>query len=115
MGFRSTFTTQDYPVTWPDWFCEKYNSLIWISPDKKGAIHSVGEAKVYGAWKDLHLDIKNSIDWSYIDSFVLIYLHECGGITRCKIDKDSIKWSEPSGWVKTEGVLHSYCYGCSDI
>lgn len=34
---------------------------------------------------------------------------------RCQIGKDSIKWSEPETWRETQGVEHSYCYGCSDV
>ena len=47
-------------------------------------------------------------------NFVLVYLHECNGITRCQIDKDAIIFTEPVEWRKSDGVEHHYCYGCSD-
>jgi hypothetical protein len=65
-------------------------------------------------WETLHEDIQRAIDWGEFLGlkFILVYLHECGGITRCQIEKDSIKWTEPETWRATEGVTHNY--GCSD-
>ena len=115
MGFRSTFTTQDYAIDWPQWFRDKYAGAIWFTEEGTGPLHSVREAKTYMRWAELHTDIQRAIDWSeWFDSFVLVYLHECGCITRCEIEKDAIKWSEPVGWRATEGVEHSEYYGCSD-
>lgn len=115
MGFRSTFTTQDYAIQWPRWFRDKYAGAIWFAEDGTGPLHSVREAKTYVGWEELHTDIQRAIDWSDApDNFVLVYLHECGGITRCQIEKDSIKWGEPESWRATHGVEHHYCYGCSD-
>jgi len=39
MGFRSTFTTEDYNIQWPQWFREKYDKKIWFTEDYKGAKH----------------------------------------------------------------------------
>ena len=115
MGFRSTFTTEDYAIQWPQWFREKYAGAIWFTEDGIGPLHSVREAKTYMRWETLHEDIQRAIDWSKLSqNFVLVYLHECGGITRCQIAKDAIKWSEPETWRTTEGVEHHYCYCCSD-
>jgi hypothetical protein len=115
MGFRSTFTTQDYAIQWPQWFRDKYAGAIWFTEDACGPLSSVYEAKTYNAWSDLHTDIQRAIDWGTAPKrFVLVYLHECGGITRCQIEKDAIKWSEPDEWRPTEGVEHDYCSGCSD-
>lgn len=114
MGFRSTFTTEDYGLKWPQWFRDKYAGAIWFTKDGSGPLHSVRE-KGHMMWGALHEDIQRAIDWSEFSlTFVLVYLHECGGITRCQIEKDSIKWSEPEAWRNTEGVEHNYCYGCSD-
>jgi len=79
-------------------------------------ITSAKESKVYGLWDELHNDIRLVLKIKmYPGPFVLIYLHECGGITRCQISKDEIKWSEPETWRETEGVEHNYCYGCSNV
>lgn len=117
MGFRSTFTTEDYNIQWPQWFREKYDKKIWFAENHKGPLHSVYEAKTDGQWQDLHTDIQKAINWEkfLVQSFVLVYLHECGGITRCQIEKDAIKWSEPDTWRVTKGVEHDKCYGCSDV
>lgn len=115
MGFRSTFTTKNCEIEWPQWFREKYDVSIRFTEDSSGPLHSVREGKIYGDWATLHDDIQRAIDWvQFRSKFVLVYLHECGGITRCQIEKDSIKWSEPETWRATEGVEHDYCYGCSD-
>ena len=116
MGFRSTFTTQDYHIKWPQWFLDKYAKNIWFTKDSIGPLHSICEGKTYQKWNELHTDIQSAIDWDGgLDKFILVYLHECGGITRCQIMKDNIIWSEPEGWRTTDGVEHSYCYGCSDL
>ena len=39
MGFRSTFTTEDNNIQWPQWFREKYDKKIWFTEDYKGAKH----------------------------------------------------------------------------
>lgn len=116
MGFRSTFTTEDFDIKWPQWFRDKYAGSIWFTEDGAGALHSICEAKTYMRWETLQKDIQNAIDWTdFNQSFVFVYLHECGGITRCQISKDSIQWSEPTEWRITDGVTHHYCYGCSDV
>lgn len=115
MGFRSTLTIEHYAITWPDWFVEKYSNSVWFGEGNKGVIASKYEAKTYGMFSDLHNDIQKAINWDNApESIVLVYLHECGGVTRCQIFKDKIKWSEPESWRETDGVEHNYCYGCSD-
>jgi hypothetical protein len=116
MGFRSTFCTEDHYIHWPEWFVEKYRGLVAFKQGNMGALHSISELKTYGAFAMLHEDIQKAINWEDDrSSFVLVYLHECGGITRCQIYQDRIVWSEPASWRATSGVEHSYCYGCSEI
>jgi hypothetical protein len=117
MGFRSTFTTEDCDIKWPQWFCEKYENVIRFNENREGALHPFVEQKTDGPLlSELHTDIHRAIDWDdYPLAFVLVYLHECGGITRCQIEEDGIKWSEPETWRLTDGVTHRYCDGCSDI
>ncbi len=115
MGFRSTFVTEDYSIAWPQWFRDKYGASIHFPASGSGAISSAHEEKCYGLLGDLPEDIQKAIDWKDFSlSFVVVFLHECGGVTRCQIERDSIKWSEPEGWTQTSGVTHNYCYGCSD-
>lgn len=116
MGFRSTFVTQHYYVNWPSWFVEKYNVTVLFGFNNSGSISSAFECKHNETWSNLHTDIQSAIDWKdFPDSFILIYLHECGGITRCQIEEKRIIWSEPKTWLIEESVTHYYCYGCSDI
>lgn len=128
MGFRSTFTSSDYSIEWPDWFREKYGKYVYIP--EKGSICSKVECKVYLTWLDLVRDVQKAIDWDKFSkknptfdpqgnkqAFTLLFLHECEGVSRCQIYRDRIIWSEPEkidGWYVTKGVTHSYCYGCSE-
>ena len=77
MGFRSTFTTQDYNIAWPQWFIDKYARDVWFADDAKGAIHSKHEGKTHMLWCDLLPDIQRAIDWDgRIKHFVVLFLHE---------------------------------------
>ncbi len=119
MGFRSTFTTSDYPIEWPSWFREKYAGSVHVP--EKGGLSSKAEHKVYFSWQDLEADIQKAIVWDEWGGgapfrFALVYLHECGGITRVEIGKDSVAYTKPIEWEETDDELgHNYCYGCSDV
>ena len=119
MGFRSTFTTEDYNISWPDWFYEKYQTLVFFREDRKGTIAARHEAKTYmdQSLKNLPQDIQRAINWDDFRplKFVVVFLHECGGITRCQIEANSIKWSEPDSWRKEDDITHDECFGCSDV
>lgn len=115
MGFYSVFTTEGYAIKWPKWFKEKYASSINFPAGEAGPLTAVRESKTYTVWASLEADIHAAIDWEAFKSkFIMVYLHECGGITRCQIEKDGIKWSEPIAWHATDWVEHDYCQGCSD-
>jgi hypothetical protein len=116
MGFRSTFVTDDCNWEWPQWFRDRYKASVHF-PVEGGPISSVCEGKTYGVFADVATDIQivlRDIGDKYRTKLVLVFLHECGGITRCEITPDAIKWTEPASWRATEGVAHEYCYGCSD-
>lgn len=117
MGFRSTFITEDCGIQWPHWFISKWDHLIWFRENGIGVFSSKFEKKCYGdtGFMGLPEDIQLAINWENHQRFILVFLHECGGITRCQIHKDSILWSEPVEWLKEEGIMHDYCYGCSDV
>lgn len=111
MGFRSTFTTEDVGYTWPEWFRTKY---AHYDVPVTGGFSSGCERKFYD--KEFFEDTQKAIDWKAIkpaDNFVVILLHECGGVTRVEITEDTIAFTEPLDWAKVEFIQHSYCYGCS--
>ena len=64
MGFRSTFTTSDYSIKWPEWFKEKYRDTVAFRENGVGALHSIFEYKTYMTWGELHTDIQKAIDWN---------------------------------------------------
>jgi hypothetical protein len=117
MGFRSTFTSTDLGGPWPQWFLEKWAGDFWFR-DRGGPLAPIRESVVYGRWDALPGDIqrvlKETGGWR-ARPFVLLFLHECGGVSRCQIDPVAIRWSEPRRWEGTSGVTHDYCYGCSDV
>ena len=115
MGFLSTFTVEHKGLVWPDWFKEKYAKYLTFSMDSM--IAPVREMKMYmPPLSELPEDIRRAIDWEgNVVIFVMCFLHECEGITRCHITRDAIRWSEPTAWAEVEEVSHHYCYGCSDI
>lgn len=120
MGFRSTFITEDYHGQWPDWFRDKYAELAHFPDADHGPIASKGEGKTHDRWAELPSDIQRAIDWSTRNGapFVLVYLHECGGISRVHIEKDGIFVSEPLVWSRSSSgnldLTHYYCGDCTD-
>ena len=119
MGFRSTLTTSDYNVVWPPWFVEKYKECLTLGRDGHGPLGSLTEVKIYFSLPDLVTDIHKVLQDSFftrprLSPFELVYLHECGGITRVELYKDEIHYSEPTGWATVPWVTHDYCDGCSD-
>lgn len=115
MGFRSGFLTTDMHVEWPDWFYDKHKELVHFNPERLGAISSKHECKHYGAWSNLEKDIQKVLADADKDfSVTLLYMHECRGVTKFEITKDSIRVLEPQHWSETKEITHHYCYGCSD-
>src|SRR5947209_1999200 len=118
MGFRSTFITEDISLFIPQWFVTKWGDKVHfgrnrheIEPFAVMPISSQWEAKTYGLWQDLPHDIQLMMqqdkEWNDRDyPIILVYLHECGGITRVEIHKDKILYSEPIRWKQTDGVTH---------
>lgn len=124
MGFRTTMTTEDLRgIKLPKWFRDKWQDQYSFGESKGYASHkdtmlisSKHESKFYNAPdEDIFLDIQKVMVKKDIDKFIVVMLHECGGITRVQIEKDKIRMSEPTKWKEVEQVEHDYCYGCSDL
>jgi hypothetical protein len=104
---------------WPQWFRDKYKDSIVFT--QANGIAPVGESKLYGGWLELVEDVQKAIDWDEWDNnrkhpftYVMVFLHECGGLSRVEIRRDTIIWTEPDGWSQVcDGGTHDYCYGCS--
>lgn len=122
MGFLSTLTTESHYIRWPQWFRVKYaQTIVFPAWDSAGPLGASSGHKTYtgvsvGAWVDLASDIQGAIPWGEftLGRFVMVYLHECGGITRCQISPSAILWSEPNEWRMVDEPTHNYCLGCSD-
>lgn len=125
MGFRSTFVTDDPHLPFPPWFVEKWAPYVHFGEGNGLPLASKCEAKIYQTWYDLEADIgrvlaeQNKADigqqMNPLGRVVLVWLHECGGITRAEISATGVRYSEPTGWAEEDHPTHSYCYGCSDL
>ena len=123
MGFRTTFTSEDYYLPLPKWFVKKYKGRINMYKNSKGnmdfPISSVVERKFYdGKDDELFIDLQKVLNESKetrLDDFQICLFHECGGITKVHIGGDFIRFYEPRGeWIEVDDITHDYCYGCSD-
>lgn len=103
MGFRSTFVTETYQGEWPGWFTEKYKDTINFDE----CLSSKIEATTYWTWEDLPADIQKAINWEHCESWTLVWLHECGGVSRVHVYKDQISIDEPEGnYVEVDAPTH---------
>lgn len=125
MGFRSTLITDDSALRVPKWFTDKHTYLVPIGRLAEGdteprlPIASTAEAKYYSDFAsderflDLQRICREQTQFSFDVDIEIILLHECGGITKVIVSKDSIMANEPTRWKNVDGVEHHYCYGCS--
>lgn len=124
MGFRSMFMTADNGVEWPAEFVSKYKEQVNFNRphDGKviGAISSKYESKFYsGTGEDIIQEIaaivRTQQRWTS-SIFEIVFLHECGGVSKFDIRSDRIDSMKPEGWEDTHGSTgHDYCYGCSEL
>jgi hypothetical protein len=115
MGFRSTFITQDLGGPLPDWFVEKWKNSLHFNEGNRLPISSKREGK-YDQADELLTDLQKVLPWEDEErALVLVWLHECGGITRLEISKRQIQFSEPATWKRCDWPTHYNCFGCTDI
>lgn len=116
MGFRSTMITDHAQYGWmmPDWFKEKYP---WLNSEQF-PLSSKTEVKFYAnvSKQEVFVDMQKILREreNPPKDIIVVLVHECGGITRVKITKDSITAKIPLEWLDVEDTGHYYCYGCSD-
>lgn len=128
MGFRSVMITEDkyFDEPLPKWFIEKWSDWWHFADDKELGLRlpasSIVEHKMYAnregfskvLAEEWHDDLQKLLP-ADTDKLIVVWLHECGGITRAQIEKKRIIYSEPSAYSHfLEGPTHNYCYGCSD-
>ena len=116
MGFSSTFVT-DMGLTspLPQWFVEKWQESVHFRNGNRFPLSSKTFATVHRYWFLLEQDIQKACPWEEhrdLSSILLVYLHECGGITRVKISKDRIEYHAPTNWRKTTFSDHDYGDSC---
>lgn len=113
MGFRSVIITEyTADVKFEKWFKDKYEDYFNINI---GMLSSKFGVKAYSSLiSDLPKDIQRSIEFDSFSmiKFNILYLHECGGVTKCQITKNDIKWYEPEFFHETHKIEHDYCYEC---
>lgn len=126
MGFRSTMITEDFPIDIPDDFYEKYKATFSFYIDEEGKpnlpISSKFEMKTYfETYKEFIQDLAKLAQGKK-ECLAVVFMHECGGITKVDITEDHIYWGEPDSWKiigvdvgSDEGVAHRYCNDCSNL
>jgi hypothetical protein len=119
MGFRSNFIAEVSGYVVPEWFKEKYPTWQFLgNAESQNCFAQLFETKFYGKFTEdeRFLDVQKMLqEQKWVgDEIVIVLLHECGGITRVSVKRDSITAQEPTEWNNVESVKHDYCYGCSD-
>src|SRR5689334_15328263 len=95
MGATTLFVAGHTNFCAPDWLMERWKE--WVSFG--GAIASRHGLKY---WREFEMDLQRALKESWragSEPYVtLIYLHECGNVTRADVGIDEIRYSEPDGW-----------------
>lgn len=129
MGFRSSFTTFGWNVIQiPDWFFEKhgrdFNFMYGFGHFRVLTMPISHKWQTKRSTDDLEQDIQKLL-WSEINPkdhmnnpFIMVWLHECGGITRVEFYPDRIVYTEPTGWKEVDasgfnGVPHGDGLECT--
>ena len=117
MGFRSIFIADNGPINLPSWFLEKWGGYFhFYSSDggkKKGfPISSPFPIKIGQFEDDLYPDLQKLVEDDR--PIILIWLHECGGLTRLELYSDRVVSAEPREWESVERPTHSYCGHCDE-
>lgn len=110
MGFRTTIISETKYIAWPDWFVKQYDGVLTVSGR---GLSSLVECKVDFLVDEVFTDIQECL--SAEQSLLVLMLHECGGVTRCTIEKEKITYVEPSEHVEVNEPTHPVyeCHGCT--
>lgn len=113
-------TTSCINLKIPQWFIDKYPYLVTRNMEECDLsfqtfpISTHHEIKFYDDWNknDIFVDIQRIMkEYNYgysPDEIDVVLLHECGGVSRISISKESIIGTEPVVWKKTESSEHGY-------
>jgi len=104
MGFSSTFVTDMGSTSpLPEWFVEKWQDWVYFRNDNHFPLSSKTFATVHRNWFFIEEDLQKAVAWDenpHLASILLVYMHECGGVTRVEIHKDHIEYHDPLSWRK---------------
>ena len=101
MSATTQFTSQTTNFLAPDWFRERWETSV-----------SFGEAITsrFGckSWREFESDLQRAMKESWVvgsePRVILIYVHECGNVTRADVGIDEIRYSEPDAWQEVSQV-----------
>ena len=107
MGFRTTIISETKYIAWPDWFVKQYDGVLTVGGR---GLSSLVECKVDFLVDEVFTDTQKCL--SAEQSLLVLMLHECGGVTRCTIEKEKITYIEPSEYVEVNEPTHPVyeCY-----
>jgi hypothetical protein len=117
MGHRGMFITESVgAIAWPEWFVTKWEGELNLN---ESSLSSKFEMKYYGYLFESILEDIQTVIKSTADDLLcrygmeMVYLHECGGVTKFVIFPEEIKIYEPElEWRQVKEPSHMYCYGC---
>lgn len=119
MGFSSTFVTQWHGGSaggFPEWFVRKWQDSVHFSEGYQLPLSSKAPAEAHGWWAEFEQDLQRAYPWEAsgaVSSLVVVYLHECGGITRAEISSEKIRYHDASQWRKThQNIAHTWGDRC---
>ena len=100
----------------PEWFVSKWQDAVHFGAGNRLPLSSKIGAKAHGYWSMFEQDLQKAYPWEEnpSSSFItLVYLHECGGLTRVEIGAEQIRYHDPTGWRKTyQNMAHDWGDRC---
>jgi hypothetical protein len=116
MGFRCTFIT-DWPgPNLPPWFAEKWRNSVNFAPGDTFPLSSKERTKANwgGIVEDIQRVLQEGYDGQYDHPMILVFLHECSGVTRVEISRNQIVYSEPATWKRVNDAHGHYLADACD-
>jgi hypothetical protein len=101
MATTTQFTSQKINFVAPDWFRQRW---------EKGVSFGEAISSRYGgkSWSEFEQDLQRAMkdSWTVGSSprVILMYLHECGNVTRADVTIEEIRYSEPDAWHEVSSV-----------
>lgn len=95
MGAINYFITNRAPRPMPEWFQARWGQSLHIGGN---LCPRIGNKYWTGLEEDIQRALRESWTQGTEPLVILIYLHECGNVTRVDITASRVRYSEPIEW-----------------